>query len=333
MNTAYIHKIVKGSGVVAGENVLIHFWGEDADKEIANEFIACVASMGATPALLQQSRRINLAIFRNAKADCFGEGYFDMFSRFDAVLDIFTYQPIVLGHALPPEQMALYRKYIARLFHALMKAKRFAQIRIPTAANAAESSLEPCEYIHRMEKAYDIDYDKLLATCVNSKKKLEQNNRYILRTGDGCALHFDLTGRPWHMDAGDGDWPCGEIYIAPIEDRTHGTVFFDKLFIEDVGVYEHVTLTVDEGSIIGSDHEAVAAFFRSLPSEQAVVCELGLGMNPNVIDLCGYALLDEKMAGSFHIAIGANNMFGGQNKAKTHMDFVSSGSFSLLPKK
>jgi hypothetical protein len=35
------------------------------------------------------------------------------------------------------------------------------------------------------------------------------------------------------------------------------------------------------------------------------------------------------MAGSFHIAIGANHMFGGQNEANMHIDLVG-GSFALL---
>lgn len=331
MNTDYIHKIVKASGVTAGETVLVHFWGEDTDKAIANEFVTSVASMGATPILLQQARTINYAIFRNAKAECFGERYFEMFSQFDAVLDVFTYQPIVLGYKLEAEQMALYRKYIASLFYALMKAKRFTQIRIPTAANAEESSLEPAEYVRRMENAYNIDYCKLLADCTATKEQMEQCNYYVLRTGERCELHFDLTGRQWHIDAGDGDWPCGEIYIAPVESKTNGTVFFDKLFIEDVGVFERITLTVADGIVVGSDHDTVTAFIQSLSPEKTVVCELGLGMNPNVTDVCGYTVLDEKMAGSFHIAIGANNMFGGQNEAKMHMDFVNSGSFELLP--
>lgn len=33
-------------------------------------------------------------------------------------------------------------------------------------------------------------------------------------------------------------------------------------------------------------------------------CELGFGMNPNVTDLCGYTILDEKMCDTFHIAVG-----------------------------
>ena len=331
MKYDYICKIVKASGVSAGETVLVHFWGEDMDKAIANEFVACVASLGATPILLQQARTVNQNIFRNAKTECFSEGYFEMFSRFDAVLDVFTYQPIVLGCELAPEQMALYRKYISSLFYALMKAKRFTQIRIPTAANAEESSLEPEEYVRRMENAYNIDYSELLADCVAAKEKMETHMQYVLRTGEDCELCFDLTGRLWHIDAGDGDWPCGEIYIAPVERKTCGRIFFDRLFIEDAGVYERVMLEVTYGEIVGSNQRAVTTYFQSLSPQERMVCEFGLGMNPNVTDVCGYSVLDEKMAGSFHIAIGANQMFGGQNDAPRHTDFVSGGRFELIP--
>lgn len=70
--------------------------------------------------------------------------------------------------------------------------------------------------------------------------------------------------------------------------------------------------------------------FAGLPRENRIVCELGLGMNPNVTDLCGYTLLDEKMAGTFHIAVGANTMFGGENRATDHGDFVGRGEVEVL---
>ena len=76
--------------------------------------------------------------------------------------------------------------------------------------------------------------------------------------------------------------------------------------------YTDVTLQITNGEITGSSCEAVAAHFAGLPRENRIVCELGPGMNPNVTDLCGYTLLDEKMAGTFHIAVGANTMFGGE---------------------
>ena len=329
MNRETISKIIKASGVSAGELVLVHFWGEDAEKEIANNFVASVAAMGATPVLLQQARSINRETFLSATESSFDERYFELFSKFDAVLDVFAYQPIILGGQIPEEQMTLYRKYISQLFNKLMECKRFTQIRIPTQANAAESSLEPQDYIRRMTMAYDIDYEILTESCNREIKRFEGVESMAVLTGEGCVLHLELTGRTWHIDAGDGDMPCGEIYIAPIEDKTQGSVFFDTFFLDDVK-YENITLQVLNGEISGSSNSDVAQYFAKQPRENRIVCELGIGMNPNVTDLCGYTVLDEKMAGTFHIAVGANVMFGGENMASDHVDFVGTGKVEIL---
>lgn len=152
MNEKTIAGIVKASGVSAGELILVHFWGEDSQKDIANRFAAAVAAQGATPVLLQQARSLNREIFSAARESCFDARYFALFSQFDAVLDVFAYQPVVLGYELEEARMALYRRYMARLFRQLADCRRFTQIRIPTEANAAESGLEPEDYLHRMER-------------------------------------------------------------------------------------------------------------------------------------------------------------------------------------
>ena len=142
MNYEMIARLVKASGVSAGELILIHFWGENEDKAIADRFAAAVAALGATPVLLQQARTINREIFSATKESCFDERYFALFSQFDAVLDVFAYQPIILGYELEEKQMDLYRRYISQLFEKLVTCRRFTQIRIPTEANAEESGLE-----------------------------------------------------------------------------------------------------------------------------------------------------------------------------------------------
>lgn len=107
MDRKTISKIVKATGISAGEMVLVHFWGEVTDKEIANSFMAAVAEMGAAPVLLQQSRSVNRDIFLAAKESCFGEQYFDLFTKFDAVLDVFTYQPVILGYEIERDKFEL----------------------------------------------------------------------------------------------------------------------------------------------------------------------------------------------------------------------------------
>lgn len=328
MDRKMISKIVKAGGISAGEMVFIHFWGEDTGKEIANNFMIAVAELGATPVLLQQSRSVNRDIFLAAKESCFGEQYFDLFTKFDAVLDVFAYRPVILGYEIDEDQFALYRKYMTQLFSKLMNCKRFTQIRIPTVANAEESGLDPQDYIQRMERAYDVDYPAIYEACKLEKDRFEGAGKVLLRTGEDCEISFELTDRVWHVDAGDGDLPCGEIYIAPVEDKTQGTVYFETFYLDDAK-YEQVLLHIRDGRVVYSNQPEITAFFEKQPQENRVVCELGFGMNPNVTGLCGYPVLDEKMCGTFHIAVGANHMFGGKNEASDHIDFVGHGTVVL----
>lgn len=254
--------------------------------------------------------------------------YFALFSGFDAVLDVFAYQPVVLGYDISEEQFDLYRKYMAQLFGKLMECKRFTQIRIPTEANAGESGLESRDFVRRMELAYDIDYDALKCACVNEVKRFAAAKAVSVYTGKDCVLHLELEGRAWHIDAGDGDLPCGEIYIAPLEDRSQGSVFFDELWFDRIN-YGKTTLEVRGGKVCACDNVRLWELLAGQPEESRVVCELGIGLNSNVTGLCGYTVLDEKAAGTFHIALGANSMFGGTSSAPDHVDLVGRGEIKV----
>ncbi|MDO4369830.1 MAG: aminopeptidase, partial [Clostridia bacterium] len=187
---------------------------------------------------------------------------------------------------------------------------------------------DPQDYIRRMERAYDVDYEAVHADCAREMERFSGVNRVVIHTGDACKLHLDFTGRAWLIDAGEGDLPCGEIYIAPVETKTNGSVFFETFYLDDEK-YTDVTLRIADGEVCGSSCDAIANRFAQMPRENRIVCELGLGMNPNVTDLCGYTLLDEKMAGTFHIAVGTNDMFGGENHATDHVDFVGRAEIEI----
>lgn len=330
MDIKSIRKLVKASGVKAGELVLVHYWGEKANIEVMYDFAVAVAELGASPITIQQSRENNSKLFSVAQETSFGDNYFSLFEKFDAVLDVFIYQPVVLNQKLQEEQMKLYQNYMRRLFQNLMKASRFTQIRIPSIENAQESNLDPEDYMERMTKAYDIDYASLQKSCEKKIVELKEGKQIVLYTGENCILKLTTDGREWIADCGDGDLPCGEVYIAPIEEETNGTVFYQKLFLEDVGEFNEVILTVEQGIVVNSNNENVNEFIQSLPEEGRVVCELGFGMNENVTSLCGFTLLDEKKCNTFHIAIGNNTMYGGKNNAEIHLDFVGDAQIEVV---
>jgi leucyl aminopeptidase (aminopeptidase T) len=52
------------------------------------------------------------------------------------------------------------------------------------------------------------------------------------------------------------------------------------------------------------------------------LAELGIGTNLGVTDLVGSVLLDEKAAGTVHIAFGDDAGIGGDTEAPIHMDGI-----------
>jgi len=50
--------------------------------------------------------------------------------------------------------------------------------------------------------------------------------------------------------------------------------------------------------------------------------ELGIGINPAMKKPIGHTLLDEKIFGSIHLALGENKMYGGNNSSSMHWDLV-----------
>ncbi|MDF2538240.1 MAG: Leucyl aminopeptidase (aminopeptidase T)-like protein [Herbinix sp.] len=332
LNKETIYNIIEAIGIEKQELVLLHFWGEDNDRPVLHMFELAIASQGASPISIQQSREFNAELFDCMKTGSLGMGtnYFKLFEPIDIVIDICMYQPVVPGEQMKPEGMALYREYMGRLFQALTAKKKFVQIRIPTIANAESSALTAQDYIYRMEKAYDVDYKCLRTACIDKIEELRGSKLITLTTGADCRLTFHLGDREWNIDAGDGDFPCGEVYIAPKEELSQGSIYFEKLFVEDMGEFNHITLTVEDGKIVTSNHPPFNEFLQELPENGTVIGEFGIGLNPNITEISGDALLDEKMYGTVHIGIGMNTLFGGQNNSPIHMDFVVTGKYSII---
>jgi len=97
-------------------------------------------------------------------------------------------------------------------------------------------------------------------------------------------------------------------------------------------IQEPIRLTVEQGRVVdiqgGREAQRLLDMIQDgerKPNGEGcrVVCELGIGTNPNA-RLQGNVLTDEKVMGTVHIAIGHNALaaYGGQNHAPIHLDGV-----------
>lgn len=323
-----IKKIVNSIGILKNDVVLVQFWGEDSDREILHDFSCEIAALGASPIEFQQSRIVNANLFSSVTEDCFNKKFFNFFNNVDVIIDLFMYQPVVPSSDFPKDKLPLYREYMSNLFNAFADKRKFVQIRVPTEDNALESGIEKNLFLERMTNAYDIDYEALKADCEERVNNLKGKSKVTIKTGLNHVLTLSLDDRNWCIDAGDGDLPCGEIFIAPVEEKTNGTVFFKEIFLESDNEPLHdtnVTIEIESGIIVNSSSQIVNDFIKGLPKNGNLICELGLGLNKNVTSLIGYNALDEKMYGTFHLGLGMNAMFGGKNTCVMHTDIVTTG--------
>jgi leucyl aminopeptidase (aminopeptidase T) len=176
------------------------------------------------------------------------------------------------------------------------------------------------------------DYADIVRLSTGMAKMLTEASEAILISARGTHLTFDLTGRRATADTGmlqkSGVWsnlPAGEGYIAPLEGKTTGTLVIDGM-LAGVGLLkEPITATVRDGRLShisgGEEARALEKILSEADENAGSIAELGIGTNRSA-QLMGSILVDEKVFGTVHVAIGNNLFIGGAQHSKIHLDGV-----------
>ena len=120
------------------------------------------------------------------------------------------------------------------------------------------------------------------------------------------------------------------IFVAPHADGAEGVLVVDLTIPYTVHglVDEPVTIRFERGRAVSIEGGRAAELLRELVQEAGaganVIAELGIGLN-TALTPRGHTMLDEKAAGTAHVAIGRNTgAYGGDNEASIHVDCIFS---------
>lgn len=319
----FIPRIVKGFEFKQGSMVLLNFWGENKDLDILDRFAIEIGKLGAVPVKIQQSREFAKDYYTEVSEEylVFPDKYFEIYKMADSVVDIFTYTPS-FHQEFPKEKMSLYGQYMQKLFAALGHNKdKFIQVRVPTEEIAEQEDVDLAVYKNAMCSALMVDLDNLKKEADLLLSKLAGKKKIKVITSADHTLEFLLGERTWNKDCGDGDIPCGEIYIAPLEETVNGSIVIEKVILEKQE-YFNVLFKFVDGKLVDCSEEEIFAFIKRFPGDSDIFAEFGIGLNNKVTKLTGCQVIDEKIKGTAHIAIGMNNLFGGKNNTPLHLDFI-----------
>ncbi|ESS09223.1 MAG: leucyl aminopeptidase (aminopeptidase T) [uncultured archaeon A07HN63] len=179
----------------------------------------------------------------------------------------------------------------------------------------------------------DADYETIADHSETLHEQVRDADEIRVTSPQGTDITVEVGDREWlldtgivHDDGGFSNLPAGEIFVSP--ESANGTYVVDGTMrphgLLDDG--QQLTFEVEDGYVTDISDDEIRDQIETAAEEagQAAynLAELGIGTNVGVDDLVGSVLLDEKAAGTVHLAIGDNAAIGGETDAPLHLDGI-----------
>jgi aminopeptidase len=189
-------------------------------------------------------------------------------------------------------------------------------------------------------QAVDIDYEALRRHVAELAAFVEGTKKVHITSPKGTDVTLNIEGRRVYADDGlvglPGEnerdpmlnIPSGEVCLAPREDGAAGKVIFDFAFVGGRRVTDlEVHFSGGRATFVAAAEglERAVEYFDSGTGEPYVIAELGIGANPSLKEPFGSILMDEKISGTVHLALGDNRTMGGNNTSSIHQDMIILG--------
>jgi aminopeptidase len=204
----------------------------------------------------------------------------------------------------------------------------------PTAAYAMEAEMGLNEYEDFVFRACHADDNTIDPVAYWQGVEREQeriigrvagHDRVQVR-GPNADLTLSIKGRIFKNASGQQNLPDGEIYTGPVEDSVNGWVRYTYPAVYQGRAVEGIELTFENGRVVKASARKNEEFLLRMLDTDAGARYLGefaIGTNFEIDRFTRNILFDEKIGGSFHMALGAGYPeTGSVNKSIIHWDMI-----------
>ncbi|MBI9109003.1 MAG: aminopeptidase [Spirochaetales bacterium] len=202
---------------------------------------------------------------------------------------------------------------------------RWCLVRVPNEAFAQQAKTD-YETIEKMFfNSCLIDWKKESLQWLTWCRELEWG-KTVRITGRNTDLSFSVEGRKWLPFCGMNNMPDGEIATAPVTSTINGYISFENPGVLGGRLIEDIRLEWRDGKLIDASSGTQQEFFKSIITKDpgaSLIGEFAIGTNYMIDRFCNDILIDEKIGGTIHIALGrAYPECGGLNESSIHWDIV-----------
>ncbi|MBX5470338.1 MAG: aminopeptidase [Thermoleophilaceae bacterium] len=238
---------------------------------------------------------------------------------------------------IDPRRQAIVQRSRRSLMETSMRRSaageyRWALTLFPLQAHAAEAGMSLARY-------EDFYYRACLALDPDPVAAWERQSDEVMRLtewitgreevhieGPGTDIRLSVSGRTWIPCVGLHNMPDGELFTGPVEDSVEGEVSFSFPALYGGREVAGVRLRFEGGKVVDVSAERGEDFLiEMLDTDEGArrLGELGIGTNYGISTGTKEILLDEKIGGTIHMALGMSYPeSGGTNSSAIHWDMV-----------
>jgi len=169
-------------------------------------------------------------------------------------------------------------------------------------------------------------YWRSLSATLDARAQSLASVRELRILGPDTDLRVGVGGRTWIAADGKYNLPDGEVFTSPVETETEGEIRFTFPAIFSGREVEDVRLRFEGGRVVAAEASRGEAYLRELldlDEGARVLGEVAFGLNYEIDRFTRNILLDEKIGGTMHLALGAGfAQAGGANTSALHWDLI-----------
>jgi len=329
--------------VVSGDRILLE--GTTAAEPLLRELYIQILEKGGNPHLMMtlpglmpfSQEEMYLTYAKDTQLDFVPTFYKMAYDQFEGRIRVHSATNTHGTTNIDPAKLQRHGKALSVITEAQFRRGaegtfKWVTTLFPTDGYAQDANMSLKEYEDFVFGAVHANEDDPIAfwKSVESKQQsavgfMKGKSQVILR-GPNVDMTLSVKGRTFMNSFGTFNMPDGEIYTGPVEDSVNGWVKFTYPANYGGTSVEGAELTFSNGRVVTAKADKNEGFLLKtldIDAGARTLGEFAIGTNFDIQQFTGNILFDEKIGGSFHMALGAGYPeTGAKNKSAIHWDMI-----------
>jgi len=247
------------------------------------------------------------------------EDYFlkqkELIENSDAVFLVRGYENPEIFSKIPPERDKIYsEKWNEAHKKRFDGSVRWSLIYLPTKYEAKTEGIPYSQYVNEFFEACNQPWEKIKKTQAILVEKLNKgrNLELVVNPDDSderkrTYLVMSIEGMTFINSTIGKNFPGSEVFSAPVLNSVKGQIYALGKYLYNGKLMEDIYLKIKKGKIIEAFAQKGKKYLQEILSQgegARYFGEVAFGTNPGLTRRFFNSLLNEKVNGSFHLAIG-----------------------------